>query len=156
MKTALAVGLGYLVLAVLAMPVFALVFLAPDFVFRPGAAEATTGFSLLTLMAGFAAAVVGGLVAVRFGKSGQRPAYILAAVVLCLGLAMAIAASLREPPPAKTPEEISQMPLEKRIEHAREPLWYSLSTPLVGAFGVLAGGRLAAGRRSRTDPGESA
>ena len=75
----------------------------------------------------------------------------LAGLVLVLGLAMAIANLLAEPPAERTPEEVARMTVAERAESSREPLWLSFSMPFLAALGVILGGR----SRRRQDDGLS-
>ena len=94
----------------------------------------------LNLMSGFIAAVVGGLVARRVGGS-RRAVRILVGVVLVLGLVTAVATGLvgKEQPAAEKP--LTEMGFFEAGRYAQQPAWYNWLIPLVGAAGVLLGGR---------------
>ena len=91
---------------------------------------------------GFVGALAGGFVAAKVAAGRSHPVTALAVLVLGLGLVMALTNALAEPPVAKTPEEISRMSVKERAAHAREPIWYSFSTPPIGALGIVLGGRI--------------
>ena len=141
-KTVLAVVSGYLVMVALVTPIFSLVYLAPELVFEEGQAKATIVFSVSTLVLGFAGALVGGLVAAKLGGGRSAPVTALALVVLGLGLATGLQNALAEPPPETTPEQVAEMSIEERVAHAREPVWYGFTTPVIGALAIGLGGRL--------------
>lgn len=140
-RSSFAVVSGYFVMALLVMPVFGLVYLAPDFVFEEGQARATLTFSILTLVCGFVGAFVGGFVAVVVSRGRSAPVTALAAIVLGVGLASGIHNALAEAPPALTPEQVAELTIRERAERSREPVWYGFTTPIVGALAVALGGR---------------
>ena len=92
------------------------------------------------------AALVGGYVAALVaGRNRPTPVKVLAALILVIGLALAVPQQFHSHP-APTAEEVDRMTLLERASQAREPGWYSFLIPFVGCFGVLAGGML----RTRT------
>ena len=141
-QTVLAVVTGYLAMVAVATPIFSLVYAAPELVFEEGQAKATLVFSISTLVMGFGGALVGGFVAAKIARGHSAPVTVLALVVLGLGLAMGLHNALADPPPETTAEEVAAMSIEERVEHAREPVWYGFSTPVLGALAVALGGRL--------------
>lgn len=100
----------------------------------------STPWMALNLLSGLIAAVVGGLVARRIGGS-QVAVRILLGIVLVLGLVSAVmeggAAAAHEP----AAKPVAEMSFMEAGRHAVQPAWYNWMIPLVGAAGVLIGGR---------------
>jgi hypothetical protein len=125
----LSVLAGYMVMAVLVMISFGLVFLASAFIV----------YSLLTSVL---AAVVGGYVTATVAAKRARAAVAaLGGLVLALGLLLAVV-GLMQPGPTPSAAEIEQMTPKERAMQEKEPLWYALSLPFLGAAGVIGGGAL--------------
>jgi hypothetical protein len=140
MRTAGAVLLGYLAMAALVMAGLTVAYLAmgADAAFRPGSYDVSAVWIVVSLAVGLVAALLGGWVARRVGRTPTAPR-ALAALVLALGLLLALpalfgsgerAAGAR----AGAPGAMEAMGL------AHTPPWILLVNPLLGAAGVLAGG----------------
>lgn len=80
----------------------------------------TTPYIVVNLILGFAAAFLGGLVAQRIGQD-RTAVLILAGIILVMGIAGAV----------MTPADGRQ----------GQPLWYLWTLPILGAAGVVIGGR---------------
>ena len=94
------------------------------------------------MLLSFVAAVVGGLVCGTITRKSAGPA-ALAIVVVALGVAFAIP-TLRAPPlPTDRGPNVGVF---EAMQHARQPSWAILVTPLIGALGVLVGARFVVGR----------
>src|SRR5262245_13350305 len=97
-RTLVAVLIGYMVMACVVMLAFVLALRIPDFAFEPGTATATAGLMGYSLVISFIAAVMAGWVAGRLAGAHCRRAVLgLAALMLVLGLAMAIGQLMHEP-----------------------------------------------------------
>lgn len=146
LRSVLGVVLGYLVMFIAVFVTFSIAYLAMgvDRAFRPGSYDVSAAWAVTSLVLGFVAAAVGGLVcAVIAGRS--TPPKVLAGVVLALGLLMAIPLLVAEQPerPART-GDVSNL---EAMQHARQPVWFALVNPAVGAAGVLLGAALPGKRR---------
>lgn len=139
-KTIGAVLLGYVTM-------FALVFLGlaaaygvlgPSGSFRPATYEVSSVWIALNIVVGLVAAIAGGRVTGAVG-GGYGPVKILAAVVLAVGLALALLALGSPAAPAVRPAEVGMM---EAMQNARQPTWMLFVNPLIGAVGVLYGGSL--------------
>jgi hypothetical protein len=139
-RTIGAVILGYLVMAALIFATFTAAYLAmgADAAFRPGTYEPSSLWIVVSFILGFAAAVAGGWVCAAVGREG-RAVSILAVVVLLLGIALAMPALRRTPTSEPRLGNVSNM---EAMTKAQMPGWIALLNPLVGAAGVLIGGRL--------------
>jgi peptidoglycan/LPS O-acetylase OafA/YrhL len=116
-----AVIVGYLVLAVAIMALFAVWFGSSD-------AQPTGAFMIYSLIYGLMAAIVAGYItALIAGRAEMRHAIALAAVALILGIVSMVMAG------------------------GREPLWYQVANLFVVVDGVLTGGFLRRLRRQRRD-----
>jgi hypothetical protein len=144
-----AVVLGYLAmaLAVFAGLSVAYLGLGADRAFRAGVFDVSTLWAFTSLVVGFGAALLGGWVARRMDRTARGPR-ALAGLVVVLGIALALPALLGEPA-ALTARAGTLGPFEA-MQQARTPLWLMLLNPVVGAVGVLLGGRALA---EATHPG---
>ena len=144
MRIAGGVIVGYLVMAVLVFATFTVTYLAmgTDVAFRPGNYDVTILWIAASMLLSFVAAVVGGLVCGTITRKSAGPA-ALAIVVVALGVAFAIP-TLRAPPlPTDRGPNVGVF---EAMQHARQPSWAILVTPLIGALGVLVGARFVVGR----------
>jgi hypothetical protein len=132
-----AVVVGYLCMAVPVMAASAVALAAPDLVFRPRSLEVAPGWLGCMLVVSLAAAAAGGFVAAHIDRS-RRGATALAVLVFVVGLAFAAGNEARERPPAEAPADMS---LEDRAKRAVQPTWYAFLMPVIGAAGVMLGGR---------------
>jgi hypothetical protein len=151
LRSLLAAFAGYIAMSVMVMATFMVVFFAPEFAFRPRTAEASTGWIIYTLIASFFAAIVGGWVAAKLGKSqARRAVFLLAAFVCITGLGSAAANAGREPQGELPPEVLANT--MERASHAVQPQAYSWTVPFLGAAGVLLGGHLASRKKPVSEP----
>lgn len=134
-----AVVLGYVVMAVVVFIFFTLAWLVlgADGAFAPGTYEVSGVWIAMSIVVGLVAAILGGFVCAVIAKSATPPK-VLAAIVLVLGLAMAIP-ELGGEAPAERPAEVS---MSEATQNAGQPGWILLLNPLIGAVGVLVGSRL--------------
>lgn len=149
LRTLLGAFAGYVFMALFLIVTFSLLWfvLGADFAFQPGTLEVTSGWILLSIPVSLLAAVLGGWMAAHIGRS-PKAVTVLALVVLVLGVASAV---LQLQAPALSPAE--QAEILARVEtgevgnvavgqYARQPAWFALLLPLLGAGGAMAGGRL--------------
>jgi hypothetical protein len=141
LRTVGAVVLGYLTMAVLLGGLFHLMFtgMGSDRAFRPGSYEASDVWIWCSFALGLLAAIIGGWVCAAVGKSWNA-VLALAVVVILLGLLLAIPilAGLQGEPQART-GDVSNM---EAMMKARTPGWVALLNPVIGAAGVILGGRV--------------
>jgi hypothetical protein len=138
LRAILAVVLGYIAMFIVTMITFTAVqfSLGTDQIFRPASYEVTTTFIAFALILSFIAAVLGGAVAALIARS-HRPVVVLACIVLALGFVSA-AVQLAAPDPGARTGDVT--PFEAASQ-ARQPAWYALIIPFIGAAGVFVGGR---------------
>jgi hypothetical protein len=142
-----AVAVGYVVMTVLVVAAFSLALLAPGFAFQPETCDVTPAWLIWALATGLAGAVASGFVAVAVARR-RRAAWVLAGLVLVLGLVSAGMNMTRERPPSS--ESAAGLSALERAGRAVQPTWYALTLPLLGACGVLAGGLVRRERRAVT------
>jgi len=141
MRTAAAVILGYLALAIFVMVALSLAWMVvgPEHAFKAGSTEVSTTWIALDYILGFVAAVLGGWLAVLVARK-RKASIILAALVVVLGLIMA--PMQKQPEQSLSPEEVTELGFMEAGQHAQHPPWYFFTIPFVGCVGVLLGGRL--------------
>ena len=140
LRTVGAVILGYLVMAFLVFALFtsAYAMLGADGAFRPGSYDVSAAWILVSVVVGLVAALAGGWVARKIARSWQGPR-ALAVLVLVLGFTM-VGFALAVDRPAPAPRTGAPTNTEA-MQEARTPTWMMILNPLIGAFGVLVGGR---------------
>lgn len=133
--------LGYLVMAALVFATFTAMYLAmgADRAFRAGTYDVTPGWIAGSLVLSVIAALLGGWVCAVVSKS-RNAVSTLAALVLVFGVASAVMEDRRrdELAPAARTGPVSNM---EAMNQAVQPAWLSWLLPVIGAGGVLAGGR---------------
>jgi hypothetical protein len=136
------VVIGYVVLALIVFVSFSITYLVigAEGAFRPGSYDVSTLWLVISFVLGLIAAVVGGYVCAAIAKNSKAP-MILAGIVLVLGLLIAI-------PVLMTPDSGTVQGREGNVgnfeamQNAKQPGWVAILNPIVGAIGVIYGGRL--------------
>lgn len=133
------VVVGYIVMALMVFVVFSLAYLilGADGAFQPGSYAPSWMWILLSFVLSFLAAWVGGRVAMAIGRT-PNAVISLAVVVIVLGAVFAIPVVRRTGGPAPRTGTVGNM---EAMQQAHMPVWVALLTPLVGAAGVIVGGR---------------
>ena len=131
---------GYVVMLLFIVATFALAFpiLGINRLFATGTYEASLTWIALSFVLGLAGALIGGWVA-RYVSPKSHAVPALAALVLVFGLTSALAARNEAVPQggARGPDAT----MTDVMANARQPTWIMLVNPLLGAVGVLIGGR---------------
>lgn len=141
-RTALGAIVGYVVMLIFIIATFTVVapLLGMERLFEPGTWDASSFWLTISISLSVVGAILGGMVATRVGRS-PRAATWLAVLVFVLGTAMAVSGvneTTRGGP--RAPEAT----IADAGAHTRQPTWLMYLNPLLGAAGVLVGGR---GRR---------
>jgi len=133
--------LGYLTMAVVIFATFTGAYLAlgADGAFEPGTYEVSTVWIVASIVLGLVAAVLGGFVCAAVARN-RKAVLALAGLVFVLGIVFAIPVLTADyPGPAERTAEVGNM---AAMKNARQPAWIALLNPLLGAVGVVLGGRL--------------
>jgi hypothetical protein len=140
MRIAGGVVVGYLVIFAIVFVTFSGAFylLGVERTFQPGSYDVTMIWNIVSVVLGLVAAMVGGVVCLVIARSQTGPR-ALAALVLLLGLIMAVPVLTGPPAPATRGPEVGNT---EAMVQARQPVWAALANPFIGAFGVLLGARL--------------
>jgi lysylphosphatidylglycerol synthetase-like protein (DUF2156 family) len=154
-RTIGSVILGYLVMVIVVFATFSLAFQAMgvDRAYQAGTYEVSGLWIVVSIILGIVAAILGGFACARVAHSPAAPR-ALAAVVLIIGLGMAVAAMAgagADDRPAVRPAEVSNI---EAMRNSRTPIWLQFLNPLIGAAGVLYGAGLA--RKSKVGGVETA
>ncbi|MDH3492271.1 MAG: hypothetical protein OEM82_01885 [Acidobacteriota bacterium] len=107
-----------------------------DWAFKPESFEASTGWSIASIIFGFIGALISGRICLAISKS-KGAVKFLAAVFIVLGMSLAVYTMMQPKPTEKRPAEMTFMAAG---EQAYSPDWYNFAIPLVGAAGALIGG----------------
>jgi hypothetical protein len=142
LKTIGAVVLGYVVIFVIVFLLFSAAYLAmgADRAFRPQSYEVSNLWIAISLILSLLAAVVGGAVAFRVGRS-DKAVVGLAVLVVVLGILMALP-TLMGPPSGEPEIRTAAVGNLEAMNNAKPPTWMNFMNPILGAVGVLVGGRL--------------
>ena len=106
--------------------------------FKPGSFAASNRWIAIAFVVNFVVAVIGGLICAAIAKGGKAP-IALAAVVFVLGLLLAIPSLMVQKADAV---RVGDVPMFEAMQKAKEPPWVPLTFPILGAIGVLIGGKL--------------
>ena len=141
-RSIIAVIVGYLAMFVLVFATFTCVFLlmGTDWSFKPNSFEASNSWIAMSLVANLVIGIVGGLICALIAKGGKAP-MALAIVVFALGLLLAIPSLMARQKNAGEVRtgNVSQM---EAMQKANEPVWVPFTFPVIGAVGILIGGKL--------------
>lgn len=131
---------GYIVIALFIVATFAVAFplLGINRLFAEGTYEASSAWVTLSLVLGLAGALLGGWVA-RYVSPKAHAVPALAAIVFVFGLFSAQAAQKQDAP--RGGPRSAEATMTDAMAHARQPTWITFVNPLLGAIGVLIGGR---------------
>jgi ABC-type antimicrobial peptide transport system permease subunit len=134
---------GYLVTFGVVFVTFSGAYLAigPDRAFQPGTYDVSMLWGGLSIVLGFVAAVIGGMVCAMIAKDPRGPKW-LAVLVLVLGLAFAYPVLRQAPVSEPRTAGVGNM---EAMGKARQPPWAALLNPVIGVLGVMVGGRRRSG-----------
>jgi hypothetical protein len=142
-----AVVLGFVILLILAFAAYTAAYLAlgADRAFLPGSYAVSGTWVLIMIGVSLVAAAISGWVCTAVARNGAAP-LILAAVVLVVGILLALPSVLGTPPDlGPRTAELGNM---QAMQNAQTPHWLALLIPFIEAFGVLVGARFAGPRRA--------
>lgn len=134
-----AVIVGYIVMFIVVMCLFLglWVVLGVDGVLQPGTFKGTMALNVGAVAASIVGALVGGIVCGSIAKT-LTPVKVFAGIVLVLGLVAAVV-GIQKPEPGERKPGLTVM---EALQQGREPNWYLIVNPIIGAGGILAGGMM--------------
>jgi hypothetical protein len=141
LRSIVGVVIGYLAIVAIVFVTFSIAYLSMGTgrAFQPGTYDVSLLWVAVSLILGFVAAMVGGVVCKAIsGRSGSCKA--LAGLVVVLGFLMAIPA-VTAAKPASQPVRAATVSNLEAMRQAQQPAWLALVNPILGAAGVLVGGR---------------
>ena len=142
LRSILAVIVGYIAMFILQVVAFMAIysFVGPDWSFKPASYQASTRWTLMQFAVIFVTALIAGLICAAIARGGKAP-LALAAVALVLGFLLAVLSiTLR---PADTHEvRAGNVSNTEAMNKARHPTWVVFLGPVIGAVGVVIGGKL--------------
>lgn len=138
LRSILAVIVTYIVMCILIMGAFMGMWfgLGPDGLLQPGSYKGNMVITILAPSITLICGVFGGWMCARIAR-GTKPVIVLAGIVLVLGLIMAFF-TLKKPYPADP--RPPGMTVQEIMEVGREPDWFAIANPIIGAAAVLIGG----------------
>ena len=141
LRSVLAAAAGYVTMAVTVFVSLAAAYsiLGPEFVFQGTSRVATTQWALLSSLLAFLAALGGGFVAGRVGKTSQS-FLILVGIILVSGVAFAVSGMMSRADLIVDMNSSEWSFVQASRKEIHSP-WFYFILPLVGALGVLWGGR---------------
>jgi hypothetical protein len=140
LRAILAVIVSYVLMFVLIFLAFTCAYyvLGAEGSFKPGSFAASNTWIAIAFAVNFVVAVIGGFICAAIAKGGRAP-IALAAVVFVLGLLLAVPSLMV---PRADAVRAGDVPMFEAMQKAKEPPWVPLTFPIVGAIGVLIGGKL--------------
>lgn len=142
--------LGYLTTALTVMVgmTVAAMTLGADRVFVGTTWQSSDLWNTLAIVLGAIAAFLGGIVATWWGGS-KRAGRLLAAIIIALGIvasAATVGQSVMKDPPAR-PAVMTFADWGNSSKYSRQPVWFTVAMPIVGAVGVVLGMRFIARKK---------
>jgi hypothetical protein len=107
--------------------------------FKPGSYQASTRWTAMQFVIIIVTSIIAGLICAAIAKGGRAP-LALAAVVLVLGLGAAILKTTMRPDTHEV--RIGSVSQQDARDKARHPMWVVFLGPVIGAVGVVFGGKL--------------
>jgi len=133
---------GYLVMFVIVFTTFSVAFLAmgSDGAFLPGSYEVSMLWIVVSIILGLVAAVAGGFVCALIARGGGAVKWLVGLVVI-LGI-LSVIPTLMPPDPSMPTVREADLGNMEAMMNARTPAWVAMLNPVIGAVGVIIGGRL--------------
>ena len=141
-RAIIAVIVGYVTMFVLVFVILTCTFLlmGDEWSFKPGSYEASNAWVVMSLISGLVVSIIAGFICALIARGGKA-LMILAIVVLGLGLLLAIPSVIAHTQNANK-VRTGKVTQAEAMQNAVEPLWVPFTFPIIGAVGVLIGGKL--------------
>jgi hypothetical protein len=142
MRSAIGVIVGYILMFVLQVAAFMTIYtvMGANWSFKPASYQASTRWTVMQFVVIFVTAAIAGLACAIIARGGKAT-LLLAAVVLVIGFALGVLGTAMRP--ADTHEvrtgDVANM---EAMSKARHPMWVVFLGPVIGALGVVVGGKL--------------
>jgi hypothetical protein len=149
-RVILSVIVGYIAMTIVVFGGLTAAYLAmgSDRAFRPGVYDVTATWLVVMFAVSLVAAIAGGFVCALIAQRA-RASRGLAILVLVLGGLSAIPAFIAEDPGPRT----GDLDNLSAMQEAKQPIWTAIVLPIVGAVGVVVGGRLRGNATGGSPPG---
>jgi magnesium-transporting ATPase (P-type) len=142
LRSVLGVIIGYVLMFILQVATFMTIYtlMGANWSFKPASYQASTRWTVMQFVVIFVTTLIAGLVCAAIAKGGRAP-LVLAVVVLVLGMCLAVLnPTMRS---ADTREvRTRDVPNMEAMKKARHPTWVVFLGPVIGAVGVVIGGKL--------------
>lgn len=136
----LGVIFGYFTMVFLIMGLFMIAYavVGTEMAYRPDSYEVSMLWIVISAILGFIAAIAGGLVC-SIVSQDRNTSYVLALLVLVLGLVMAVMVTMGQRPDEVRTGDVTQSEV---MQKTQQPVWVAYMNPLIGVLGVYIGGGL--------------
>lgn len=141
-RSIIGVIVGYVVMFILQVVSLMTIYtmMGPDWSFKPSSYQASTRWTVMQFTVILVTAVIAGLVCAIIARGGKAP-MVLAGLVLAIGFALgAVAISMK--PDNANEVRTGDVPNMEAMSKAHHPTWVVFLGPVIGAVGVVIGGKL--------------
>lgn len=144
-RSVIAVIASYIAMAIVVLALFSGMWfgLGLDRLLKPGSYQGSVVITILAPAITILAGLFGGWLCAKIAR-GTKPVLVLAGIVLVLGGVMA-AFTLQKPYPADP--RPADLTVKQFMKIGREPDWFAIANPIIGAAAVLAAGLCTASTR---------
>jgi MFS family permease len=141
LRSVLGVIVAFILLGILQVAAFMTMYalMGTDWSFKPTSYQASTRWTAMQFVIVLVTSIIAGLICAAIAKGGRAP-LALAAVVLVLGLGVAVLSTSMRPDTHEV--RIGSVSQKDARDKARHPVWVVFLGPFIGAVGVVIGGKL--------------
>ena len=142
LRSVLAVIVAYILMFILQVAVFTTIYtlVGADWSFKPASYQASTRWTVMQFAVLMVTGIIGGLICVVIARGGKAP-LALAGLVLVLGFGLAVLGTALRPADTHA-IRAGNVPNMEAMSKARHPTWVVFLGPVIGAVGVVIGGKL--------------
>jgi hypothetical protein len=141
LRSVLGVIVAFILFVILQVASFMTMYglMGADWSFKPGSFQASTRWTAMQFVIIIVTSIIAGLICAAVAKGGKAP-LALAAVVLVVGLGAAVLKTALRPDTHEV--RIGSVSQQDARDKARPPMWVVFLGPVIGAVGVVIGGKL--------------
>ena len=141
LRGVLGVIVAFILLGILQVAGFMTVYalMGADWSFKPASYQPSTRWTAMQFVMILITSIIAGLICAVIAKGGKAP-LVLATVVLVLGLGVALLRTVLRPDTHEV--RIGSVSQKDARDKARHPMWVVFLGPVIGAVGVVIGGKL--------------